>query len=79
MKLSETKIFKNEIQGAIYALHETLMCYRDSLHFDEKYFNALNLFINLCEEDLYPDIPTKNGYELICDKIFIENHYKEIL
>ena len=79
MKLSELKKQKYEVDGHIYSLHTTLLCYRDTLSFNQKYFDALNLLIDLCEDDLYPTIPSANGVELYDEKFYIENSYKEIL
>ena len=79
MKLSQMKTNKTLVNSKLFALHETLLCYRNTFHFEKKYFDCLNFLIEMCEKDLYPEIPSKNGVELYYERMFIETDYKEIL
>lgn len=79
MYLSKQKQFTNEFNGSVFGLYKTLVAYRDTFDFPNRYYKALNVLIDLCENEIYHSLPTRNDVELLDEKYYLKTIYKEVL
>lgn len=59
MNLLKQKQFTKEIDCGIFSIYQTLTAYRDCFKLPDNFRNSLDSFIDYCEGEIYPSLPSE--------------------